>query len=170
MPTPTQERALESVLWRCRELYNAALEERKTAWERWQVSVNYYHQKAELPDLKVACPDYAEVNAQVLQDVILRVERAFQAFFRRLKNGEKPGYPRFQGCNRYHSFTYPQYGGGAVLDGGVLSLSKIGHIPIRMHRSLQGTPKTVTINREADGWYAYISCGDAPAEPLPPTG
>jgi putative transposase len=102
--------------------------------------------------------------------VILRVERTYQAFFRRLKNGEQPGYPRFQGRTRYNSFTYPQYGGGAVLDGGVLSLSKIGRIRMRVHRSLQGTAKTVTISREADGWYACISCAAVPTEPLPLTG
>jgi putative transposase len=106
-PTSVQARVLETVLWRCHTLYNTALEERKTAWERHQVSVNYYEQKAELPDLKAACPEYAEVNAQVLQDVLLRVERAYQAFFRRVKNGEQAGYPRFQGRGRYHSFTYP---------------------------------------------------------------
>jgi putative transposase len=170
-PTPEQEQALDLVLWRCRTLYNVALEQRKTWWERGQwVSATYYQQKAELPDLKTACPEYAEVNAQVLQDVILRVERAFQAFFRRVKNGETPGYPRFQGRGRYHSFTYPQYGGGVVLDGGVLSLSKIGRIPLRLHRPLQGTLKTVTISREADGWYASISCAEVPREPLPLTG
>jgi putative transposase len=169
-PTPKQERALERVLWRCRTLYNTALDERKTAWERCRVSVSYYQQKAELPDLKAACPEYAEVNAQVVQDVVLRVERAFHAFFRCVKAGEQPGYPRFQGQNRYHSFTYPQYGGGAVLDGGVLSLSKVGRIPIRLYRPLVGTPKTVTILREADGWYACIACAEVPIEPLPLTG
>ena len=171
MPTPAQEAALDAVLWRCRTLYNVALEQRKTWWERGQgIGVTYYQQKAELPDLKAACPECAEVNAQVLQDVILRVERAFQAFFRRVKAGEKPGYPRYQGRDRYHSFTYPQYGGGAVLDGGLLSLSKIGRIRIRLYRPLVGTPKTVTISREADGWYACISCAEAPVQPLPPTG
>jgi putative transposase len=170
MPTPEQQRALDQVLWRCRMLYNVALEERKTAWERCHVSITYYQQKAELPELKAVCPDYAEVNAQVLQDVILRVERAFQAFFRRVKQGEQPGYPRFQGYNRYNSFTYPQYGGGAVLDGGLLSLSKIGRIPIRLHRPLDGTPKTVTISHEADGWYACISCAEVPTQSLPLTG
>jgi putative transposase len=170
MPTPEQAQALDTVLWRCRDLYNAALEERKTAWDRCHVSLTYYQQKAELPDLKAACPEYAEVSAQVLQDVILRVERTFQAFFRRVKAGEKVGYPRFRGRGRYTSFTYPQYGGGAVLDGGVLSLSKIGRIPIRLHRLLVGTPKTVTISREADGWYACISCAEVPIQPLPPTG
>jgi IS605 OrfB family transposase len=170
MPTPALVLALELVLWRCRTLYNTALDERKTAWERRRVSVSYFQQKAELPALKVDFPEYAEVNAQVLQDVILRVERTFQAFFRRLKNGEQPGYPRFQGRTRYNSFTYPQYGGGVTLDGGVLSLSKIGRIPIRLHRPLEGTPKTVTISREADGWYACISCAEVPIQPLPLTG
>jgi putative transposase len=57
-----------------------------------------------------------------------------------------------------------------VLDSSVLSLSKIGRIRVRLHRPLQGTPKTVTISREADGWYACVSCADVSAEPLPPTG
>jgi putative transposase len=170
IPTPEQARTLETVLWRCRDLYNAALEERKTAWERGHVSPTYYRQKAELPDLKADIPEYLGVHSQVLQDVLLRLDRAFQAFFRRVSNGEEPGYPRFQGRNRYTSFTYPQYGKGAVLDGGVLSLSKIGRIPLRLHRPLAGTPKTVIVSKEADGWYACFSCAEVPMEPLPPTG
>src|SRR5262249_28423599 len=72
----------------------------------------------------------------------------------------------------YTSFTYPQVGehGGAILDGGVLNLSKIGRIPIRLHRLLEGTPKTVTISKESDGWYACIACAEVPTEPLPLTG
>src|SRR5215472_4351008 len=163
MPTPEQARALETVLWRCRTLYNVALEQRKTWWQRGQgIGANYYQQKAELPDLKAACPEYAEVHSQVVQDVLLRLERAYQAFFRRLEAGENPGYPRFQGQGRYTSFTYPQYGNGAVLDGGILTLSKIGRIPVRLHRPLVGTPKTVTISKEADGWYVAFSCAEVP--------
>ena len=171
-PTPEQERVLETVLWRCRALYNAALEQRKTWWERGQgIGASYYQQKAELPQLKAGCPEYGEVHAHVLQDVILRLDRAFQAFFRRVKAGEKtPGYPRFRGAGRYDSFTFPEYGNGAVLDGSVLSLSKIGRIHIRLHRPLEGTPKTVTIRREADGWYAGISCAEVPTQPLGATG
>ncbi|HUY79820.1 MAG TPA: transposase [Ktedonobacterales bacterium] len=170
-PTPQQEELLDATLWRCRTLYNCALEQRKTWWQRGEgKSATYYQQKAELPDLKAGCPEFAEVNAQVLQDVIQRIDKAFQAFFRRVKAGDKPGYPRFQGRDRYHSFTYPQYGGGAVVDGGVLNLSKIGRIPLRLHRPLEGTPKTVTISHEADGWYAIISCADVPMQPLPLTG
>ncbi len=171
-PTPAQETVLAEVLWRCRELYNAGLEERKTAWEKCGVSVTFAMQSAQLPDIKDARPEYRDINAQVLQDVLHRLDKTYQAFFRRVKNGEKPGYPRFHGRDRYSSFTYPQVGehGGATLDGGFLSLSKIGRIPIRLHRPLEGTPKTVTISREADGWYACISCADVPAQPLPTTG
>jgi putative transposase len=171
-PTPEQEQAMESVLWRCRELYNAGLEERKAAWEKCRVSVTFAMQSAQLPGIKEVRPEYRDINAQVLQDVLHRLDRAFQAFFRRVKAGEQPGYPRFQGKDRYDSFTYPQVGehGGAVLDGGVLSLSKIGRIPIRLHRPLQGTPKSVTVSQEADGWYACISCAEVPTELLPLTG
>jgi putative transposase len=171
-PTPEQARMLERTLMLCRHVYNAALGERREAWRMRGVSVNYYQQKAELPGIKAAMPEYAEVNSQVLQDVVLRVDRAFQAFFRRAKASETAGYPRFQGRNRYHSFTYPQVGehGCARLDNGFLILSKIGRIGIRWSRPLEGTPKTVTISREADGWYAIISCADVPAQPLPPTG
>jgi putative transposase len=171
MPTPEQARALETVMHRCRTLYNVALEQRRTWWGRGQgVGASYYQQKAELPDLKAACPEYTEVHSQVLQDVLLRVERTYQAFFRRIKNSAIPVYPRFQGKGRYTSFTYPQYGNGAELDGRVLSLSKIGRIPIRLHRPLQGTPKTVTILREVDGWYACFSCAEVTTKPLPLTG
>jgi putative transposase len=169
-PTPEQAQALDTVLRHCRTLYNVALEGRKTAWERCGVSLNYYHQANELPDLKAACPEYGEVHSQVLQDVLRRLEKTFQAFFRRIQRGEKAGFPRFTGCNRYRSFTYAQYGNGAVVDGGVLSLSKIGRISIRLHRPMEGTPKTVTIRREAAGWYVAISCADVPIQPLPETG
>jgi putative transposase len=141
-PTPAQAQILEVVLSRCRALYNVALEQRKTWWGRGQgKGATYYQQKAELRSLKAACPEYTDVHAHVLQDVILRLDRAFQAFFRRIQTGEKAGYPRFQGAGRFHSFTFPEYGNGAALDGGVLSLSKIGRIPIRLHRPLQGTQR-----------------------------
>jgi putative transposase len=171
-PTPAPEQALEAVLSRCRTPYNAALEQRRTWWERGQgKSATCYQQQAELPDLKAALPDYAEVNAQVLQDVLLRLDRAFQAFFRRLAAGEAPGYPRFQGRERYNRFTYKQVSdhGGARLDNGFLVLSKVGRLAVRWSRPLDGTPKTVTISREADRWHACFSCADVPTMPLPPT-
>jgi putative transposase len=120
--------------------------------------------------MKELRPEYRDIHTHVLQDVVRRLDKAMQAFFRRIKTGEKPGYPRFQSHTRYHSLTYGEYGNGARLDGGILSLSKIGRIAIHLHRPIEGMPKTVTISREADGWYACISCANVPMQPLPLTG
>ncbi len=169
-PTPAQAAQLEATLRVCRELYNAALQERRDAWKMQQVSVGYYQQKAELPEIRTIREDCAAIHSQVLQDVILRVDRTFKAFFRRVKAGEKPGYPRFKGRDRYTSFTYPQWGNGASLIGDRLLLSKIGSLTVRWSRPLEGTPKTVTISKEADGWYVCFSCADVPMQPLPLTG
>ena len=170
--TPDQAHQLDRTLVLCRHVFDAATGERREAWRMRGISLHYYQQKAELPGIKEAMPEYAEVNSQVLQDVVVRVERAYQAFFRRVKAGETTGYPRFQGRNRYHSFTYPQVGGhgSARLENGCLVLSKIGHVAVRWSRPLEGTPKTVTLAREADGWDAIISGAEVPAQPLPTTG
>jgi putative transposase len=173
-PTPEQAGMIEHTLMLCRHVYNAAVGERREAWRMRGITLTYYQQKAELPGIKEAMPEYGEVNAQVLQDVVLRVDRAFQALFRRAQAGEggkKPGYPRFHGRDRYHSFTYPQVGehGGARLDNGFLVLSKIGRVAVRWSRPIEGMPKTVTLSREADGWYACFSCAEVPTQPLEPT-
>lgn len=169
-PTPVQAAQLGATLRVCRELYNAALQERRDAWKMRRVSVTYYQQKVELPEIRANREDCAAIHSQVLQDVVLRVHRTFQAFFRRVQNGEKPGYPRFKGRNHYHSFTYPQWGNGASLAGNTLLLSKIGYIEVCWSRPLEGTPKTVSIIEEADGWYVCFSCADVPVQSLPLTG
>jgi putative transposase len=94
LPTPDQERAMATVVWRCRELYNAGLQERKAAWEQCGITVTFAMQSAQLPAIKEVRPDYREINAQVLQDVLHRLDTAFAAFFRRVQSGERPGYPR----------------------------------------------------------------------------
>jgi putative transposase len=101
---------------------------------------------------------------------LARLDKTYQAFFRRVQAGEKPGFPRFQGRTRWHSFSYKEYGNGARLDNGYLVLSKIGRIAVRWSRPVEGTIKTVTISKEADGWYVCFSCAEVPTEPLPPTG
>ena len=169
-PTPEQEEAMAFVVRRCRELYNAALQERKEAWEKCGVNITVASQSAQLPGVKEARPEYRDIHSQVLQDVLTRLDRGFQAFFLRVKSSEKPGYPRFQGANRYNSFTYKQFGNGATLDNGFLLLSKIGRIAVRWSRPIEGKPKTVTISKEADGRYASFSCADVQVQPLPATG
>jgi putative transposase len=144
-PTPEQERALDAVLWRCRDLYNTALEQRITAYQRRRVSVSRFDQEAELKDIHEAFPAYAAIHSHVLQDVLARLDKTYQAFFRRVQQGEKAGFPRFKGRNRFHSFTFKEYGNGARLDNGSLVLFKIGRISVHWSRPIQGTPKTVTI-------------------------
>jgi putative transposase len=168
-PTPTQERVLDGILWRCRVLYNTALEQRIIAYQRRHVSVLRFEQEAELKVTRAEFPEYAAIHSHILQDVLARLDKTYQAFFRRLARGEKAGSPRFKGRNRFRSFTFKEYGNGAILDNGYLVLAKIGRIRVQLSRPLEGTPKTVTISREADGWYVAISCAEVPTHPLPPT-
>ena len=104
--------------------------------------------------------------------MLTRLDRASQRFFACGKSGETPGYPRFHDANRHTSFTCKQFGehAGARLDNGCLILSKIGRSAVRWSRPLEGAPKTVTISREADGWYVCFSCAEAPVQVLPATG
>ena len=166
-PNRVQTAKLNQTLNTCRELYNACLEQRRTAYRHNHLSITAHHQSAELPDLKRALPDVGQVYSQVLQDVVWRVDRSFQNFFRRVKATKgKAGYPRFQGRHRYDSFCYPQ--SGFTLAQGRLCLSKIGNIKIKLHRSLDGTIKTCTIKREVDEWYAVFVCEIADPEPIEP--
>jgi len=169
-PTSTQERALERALWCCRALYNTALEQRITAWQRCHVCLTRYQQEAELRAIRAALPEYAAIHSQVLQDVLARLDKTYQAFFCRLATGEQSGFPRVQGRGRYPSFTYKECGNGARLDNNSLILSKIGRIAVRWSRPVWGIIKTVTISRKADGWYVCCSCAQMPTEPLPPSG
>ncbi len=193
--TATTEK-LHWVLNRCRELYNAGLQERRDAYEigvkrhpnyyddeaRKQLTrehaVGYYEQKRELVDIKELRPEYQEIASHVLQDVILRLKRAYNDFFRRVQNGEQPGYPRFQGRNRFDSFTYPD-GAGWKLGArkrpadrkGIvrvnLKLTKIGTVKLHLHRDIEGMLKTLTIKREGEHWYAVFTCEIGKSEPVP---
>src|SRR5215831_2556580 len=168
-PTPEQERELGRVLGLCRALYNTALEQRILANQRRHVSVSRYQQEAELKDIRAEMPEYATIHSHVLQDVLARLDKTYQAFFRRRLAGEKAGFPRYQGRDRWHSFTYKEFGNGATLDNGFLVLSKIGQIAVRWSRPLEGSPKTIKISREADGWYGCFSCAAVPVQALPET-
>ncbi len=157
-PTQETEHKLFWTLTRCRELYNAGLSERKDAYQYARKSISYYDQQNDLPAIKAEIrPEYQDMAAHVLQDVLRRLNKAFDHFFRRCKHGEKPGFPRFQGRNRYSSFTYPD-GAGWKFDGSTLHLSKIGSAKVKLHRPIEGKIKTVTIKREVDQWYVTFSC------------
>jgi putative transposase len=105
-PTRKQINTLEQWLGLCCEVYNAALDERRSAYRMAGVSLSYAHQCAELPECKQVRPELDEVPAQVLQDAVKRVDRAYDDFFRRVKLGQQPGYPRFKSRFRYDSMTF----------------------------------------------------------------
>ncbi len=158
-PTPDQEKAMHHMFNVCRVLYNSALLDRQRSYKATGKGLNLTHQEAQLHKDKLSHPVLKGVHSQVLQDVLIRVDRAYQNFFRRVteKKGQA-GYPRFKFGRRYDSFTYPQYGNGFnILHRNSLFLSKIGDIPIRMHRSVKGTIKSCIVKHEVDGWYACIS-------------
>ncbi len=172
-PNQQQRRRLDQQLEECRWLYNHLLAERRDAWEQSQESVRLYDQQATLPALKAAHPTLAEVQSQVLQNVAVRIDLAFQAFFRRVKAGEAQGYPRFRGKGRYDSLTYPQVPVGCKLDVEVrrLRLHGVGLVKLILHRPMEGTPKTATITRSSTGkWYVCFSCACAEPSPLLATG
>lgn len=167
-PTKGQVRQLEEVLETCRWLYNDTLAYRKAAWEEEQRTADWYETKRRIPILKAEHPSLQAVHSQVLQNVTQRVELALKGFFRRVKAGETPGYPRFRGTGWYDSFTYPQADAFKV-DRQWLDLSKIGRVQIIDHRPIVGTIKTLTIRRTSTGkWFACFSVETEP-EPLPKT-
>ena len=167
-PTASQESTLVSVLEECRWLYNTFLAERKALWEQEQKSIGWYQQKREIVVFREERLTLGLVHSQVLQDVSSRVDLAFKAFFRRVKAGEKPGYPRFKGSGQYHSFTYPQNNGAfKILEGGLVRLSKVGDVKCKYHRPFEGTLKTCTVSRTQTGkWFVSFSCEVDPS-PLP---
>ncbi|MCP1391243.1 MAG: transposase [Methanothrix harundinacea] len=164
-PTKSQRSRMERTLDLCRWVYNQTLAYRKNAWEQDNKSVSKFETYNKLPEWKVEKPELTEVHSQVLQNVQERVDLAFKAFFRRVKSGEKPGYPRFKGKGWYDSFTFPQ--SGFKLASGKLRLSKIGDVKIRLHRPIEGKIKRLTIRRTSTGkWFACFSVEiDDPPKP-----
>jgi len=156
-PSKSQLNNLVQTLELCRWVFNETLATRKNSWERDQKSLSLYDMNKLLTRWKQQYTELKNVHSQVLQNVQARVDLAFQGFFRRVKAGEKPGYPRFRGYGRYDSFTFKQ-SGFKLLDKGVL-LSKIGILKIIQHRPIEGRIKTLTIQRDAVGnWYACFAC------------
>ena len=163
-PNRQQREKLQTTLDVCRELYNAALQERRDAWAAHRKGIGFVAQANQLVSIKEIRPDVAAVHSQVLQDALRRIDKTFKSFFLRVKRGQVPGFPRFRSKNRYDSFTYPQAGFSL---NGRLSLSKIGNIKIKLHRPIKGEIKTLTIKRENGQWYACFSVVVEP-QPLPP--
>jgi len=168
-PTKSQRSKMANTLELCRWAYNETLAIRKNIYEQEGKSVSYYETKKLLPQWKEEKPELKEVHSQVLQEVVRRVDLAYQAFFRRVKDGEDPGYPRFKGRDRYDSITYTQ--SGFSLKPGKLWLSKIGDIKIKLHRAIDGEIQRLNLRRLPTGkWFVSFLVEVEPDDPLPKTG
>jgi putative transposase len=169
-PSKKQASLMEETVETCRRWYNVCLEDRKNAWEKEKRNVNRYDQSAKIHDYRANNPFAARVYSHIFQVVVADLDKAFQAFFRRVKFGGTPGYPRFKGKGRFNSFGFPGYADGFRLDGRRLKLSNIGRVRVRWHRQIEGKIKTLRICKQAGEWYACFTC-EIPEKPaLPETG
>jgi putative transposase len=190
-PNKAQEEKLQWTLNRCREVYNAALQERSDTWNNikrhpnyydaeWlqqakkEHSISLYDQQNQLSPMKKDRTDFQDLSAaHILNDVCARVDKAFKAYFKRCKSGKTPGYPHWANYHRYDSFTYPDVSGWKLIPGeknrGKLLLTKIGDIEVKLNRPIEGKIKTCTIKREGEHWYACFACEVEAHKKLPYT-
>lgn len=170
-PTVHQTRALCAQLDFQRELYNAALEERIGAWSWEKRSVTFFDQCTTLTGLNEVRPEVVASGITLCRGTLKRLDRAFSAFYRRVKNGETPGFPRFKSAQRFDSLEWEDKSGWKIkTDVRRLYLLGIGEVKTNYHRQIGGTPKAITVKREGTKWWLSVRCVDVPAVPLPPTG
>lgn len=177
-PTSRQVGALAQMLTDHRSLYNAALQERRDAYAHpSKTRIQYGDQSAQLKDIRGFDPErQGRWSFSSQQATLRRLDKAFQAFFRRVKAGQKPGHPRFKGAGRFDTVVFPKDGDGCRWNSAPtervtrVRLQGVGHIRVHRHRPIKGRVKTVSVKREGDRWYVVLACDQVPAEPLPSTG
>ncbi len=153
-PNKQQIESLNQILDLHRELYNAALEERRTAWKKRRVSINYYDQANQLKEIRAIREDLALLNFSSCQQTLRQVNKSFDGFFRRIKSGQTPGYPRFKSRQRFNSIAFV-FGDGATLSTNRLRLQGVGKVKVKWHRAVPTTAtiKQVVVTRKGDKWY-----------------
>jgi putative transposase len=171
-PTARQHVALAARVESHRELYNAALQERRDAWKHSKTRIRYGDQSAQLKEIRSDRADMAVWSFSSQQATLRRLNKAFDGFFRRVKAGRPPGYPRFKGKGRFDSVEWPEDGDGARWhpETDQAYLQGIGRVKVSAHRPVQGRVKTIQIRREGLHWMLILPCDDVPANPLPHTG
>jgi putative transposase len=176
-PTIGQQGVLAAMLRDHRTLYNAALQERRDAYRHAsKTSVTYGQQSGQLKDIRGFDPDHARWSFSSQQATLRRLDKAFAAFFRRVKAGETPGYPRFRSNKRFDTVDFPKDGDGCRWDSTPhdpvtrVRLQGVGHVKVHQHRPVVGKVKTISVKREGRRWYVVLTADQAPPEPLPPTG
>ena len=171
-PTARQHIALQACVDGHRELYIAALQERRDAWRHSRARITYGDQSAQLKDIRRIRPDVAVWSFSSQQATLRRLNRAFDGFFRRVKAGATPGYPRFKGKGRFDSVEWPKDGDGTRWhpETNRVYLQGIGEVAVSTHREVVGRVKTIQVRRQGRRWMLILSCDDVPANPLPATG
>ncbi|WP_031405849.1 RNA-guided endonuclease TnpB family protein [Thiomonas sp. FB-Cd] len=148
------------------ELYNAPLEERIDAWHKARKSISYDEQQNVLPQIKAERPEFMELGSHALQQTLRRLDLAFQSFFRRVKAGQTPGFPRFKAAKRFAGFAYPDPSGWKLMQhGGRGATLRIGSgeaaMSIRargLHRfGDQAKPNDITLTRKGGGWFVSVT-------------
>jgi putative transposase len=170
-PTARQHVALGQCLASHRELYNAALQERRDAWRLRGTGITYGDQSAQLKEIRAVRPDVAVWSFSSQQATLRRLNRAFAGFYRRVKAGEAPGYPRFKSAHRFDSVAWPKDGDGCRWqpDTRKIYLQGIGHVKVTVHRQVHGKVKTIQVCRDGRRWTLVLSCDEVPTRPLEPT-
>jgi putative transposase len=171
-PRPAQEKNLLKILACAHHFYNMCVGERKWTYALQGRSVTKKEQWGQVKHYKATFPQAKQVHSHVLQDVVDTVQEAYDGFFRRVKSGEEPGYPRFKGFNWFHSFGFKEYGNGFKLDGHRLRVFGAGRIPVRMHRPIptNGKIKTCRIKHQAGQWHVSFAVEVPDVAPLEKTG
>jgi putative transposase len=171
-PTARQHVALAACVESHRELYNAALPERRDAWSHSKTRIYYGDQSAQLTEIRSLRPDQAAWSFSSQQATLRRLNKSFQGFFRRVKAGQKAGYPRFKGAARFDSVEWPKDGDGArwLPEQRRVCLQGIGEVKVHVHRQVQGRVKTIQVKRQGRRWMVVLSCDDVPTNALPATG
>ena len=170
-PTARQHVALGQCLASHRELYNAALQERRDAWRLSKTRISYGEQSAQLKQIREIRPDVAAWSFSSQQATLRRLNRAFAGFYRRVKAGQAPGYPRFKSAHRWDSVEWPKDGDGCRWqpDARRVYLQGIGHMKVTVHRQVHGRVKTIQVRREGHRWMLILSCDQVPTRPLQPS-
>ncbi|MEV7189698.1 transposase [Kitasatospora sp. NPDC093102] len=177
-PTVGQQQALTEMLRDHCSLYNGALQERRDAWRHVSgTTVRYGEQSAQLKEIRAFDPErQGRWSFSSQQATLRRLDKAFAAFFRRVTSGEKPGYPRFRGVNRFDTVDFPKDGDGCRWDSTPqdpvtrVRFQGVGHVRVHRHRPVAGTVKTISAKREGKHWYVVLTAEQARPEPLPSTG
>jgi putative transposase len=153
-----QERELGIMLETHRRLYNAALGQRQWFYDEWQISRSYEDQSGWFKDERADNRWFAAINFSSAQATLRRLDKAFANFFRRVKAGEEPGYPRFKSADRFNSVLFPSHGDGIRFKGNRLRVQHVGMIRVCLHREVEGKIKTLSLKREANKWFVVLAC------------